>query len=336
MKAIVKIILLGGCLFLQLSLKAQIGINNDRPDSTAVLDIYGDERGILIPRIPRENDIITPIAHSLIFYNTTENHIYIFDTTNSEWNVLIPASLSSDRKNYIIKKDIEMLENVISAKKLVIDTLLVNKSAGDLIAGNISATQLSTTENITALGNINTTRNISAGSLNATGSISANTISSDAFISTGNISITDEYNYINSKTLYKTYTASALCGNNLTCHSGRYTHANGSTEGYINLDLPNSAIIQRIQVSVIDNSDANITIGLYRKAYNSINSISPIVSRSTSGRSMTVRTVTFTLNTTVDNYNYGYFLKLDFAYAGSAATVDFVGARVTYSISKVE
>jgi microcystin-dependent protein len=71
-------------LFLQVeSAYAQVGINNPTPDSSSVLDLKHDARGLLIPRMDdfRRNSINKP-AHGLMVYDTFYDMLFYFTGTN--------------------------------------------------------------------------------------------------------------------------------------------------------------------------------------------------------------------------------------------------------------
>ncbi len=84
----------------------QIGINTDTPDSSAVLHIHGEDRGLLIPRIADTSLISHSVADGLIIYNKTENKFQYFNS--KEWVVLIPAKLigSTFKLDYDLGVDI--------------------------------------------------------------------------------------------------------------------------------------------------------------------------------------------------------------------------------------
>lgn len=72
----------GSALFIQED--GTVGINNNSPDATAILDIVSNEKGLLIPRLtnPQRNAISSP-ANSLIIYNTTSRCLEIY--TDNAW-----------------------------------------------------------------------------------------------------------------------------------------------------------------------------------------------------------------------------------------------------------
>jgi microcystin-dependent protein len=77
---------------------AQIGINTDTPDSTAVLHIDASDRGLLIPR-HEEEDLVQDPANGLIYFNKKNRLFYYFDADSNEWNVLVPAKVNTNSRD---------------------------------------------------------------------------------------------------------------------------------------------------------------------------------------------------------------------------------------------
>ena len=60
--------------FCQTSLLAQVGINNDSPDNSAILDVKSSDKGVLFPRLSTtEKNNITSPATGLTVYDTGQN-----------------------------------------------------------------------------------------------------------------------------------------------------------------------------------------------------------------------------------------------------------------------
>ena len=77
---------------------AQVGINNDDPDTSAILDVKADKRGVLLPRITGGVDGITrhadgSVPDGLLFYNENDHKFNYYDTSNS-WQVVNPWNQS--------------------------------------------------------------------------------------------------------------------------------------------------------------------------------------------------------------------------------------------------
>ncbi len=74
-------------LFVGLSLNAQIGINIDQPDPSAILHLQAADKGFLAPRLEEEGVVTNP-AEGLIFYHTGRKAYFIYD--GSAWRMMVP------------------------------------------------------------------------------------------------------------------------------------------------------------------------------------------------------------------------------------------------------
>lgn len=88
-------ILLFGFLFISWSIFAQVGINTTTPDSSAVLDLNANNKGLLIPTmttVQREAMQAAPpatgLADGLLVYDTDYKRFYFWDSSVSKWVVL--------------------------------------------------------------------------------------------------------------------------------------------------------------------------------------------------------------------------------------------------------
>lgn len=62
---------------------AQLGINNENPDESSLMDMYSTSKGLLAPRMStQERDLIVLPAQGLLIYNTTSS---IFNYYDSGW-----------------------------------------------------------------------------------------------------------------------------------------------------------------------------------------------------------------------------------------------------------
>lgn len=85
-KLVIMLFLLGG---VNLTAQNNIGINTETPDSSAILDIYSEEKGVLVPRLTSEQkDSIGNPANSLLIFDIDLQSYTYFDTLQSEWIVL--------------------------------------------------------------------------------------------------------------------------------------------------------------------------------------------------------------------------------------------------------
>jgi microcystin-dependent protein len=86
---------------------AQIGFNNPNPDSSALIDMKANDRGLLIPRMTTtDRDLMTAggkkVAHSLLVFDTDQNMFFVYDTIANpdRWLALNPwASQGTDDPN---------------------------------------------------------------------------------------------------------------------------------------------------------------------------------------------------------------------------------------------
>lgn len=71
-----------------INVSAQVGINTDKPDTSSILDIKSDSKGILIPRLTQEerNNINEP-ENGLLIYNTTRQCLSqnVGNKTQPDW-----------------------------------------------------------------------------------------------------------------------------------------------------------------------------------------------------------------------------------------------------------
>ena len=119
-KAYIRILLICAAITIASSLYslifAQIGINIETPDTSAILHIHDVDRGVLFPSADDEEIIIKPTAEGLMFYHVNQNTIFIYDGTN--WNKFVKADIQGNVE----------LEGTISAEnyKLEDNTVTIN------------------------------------------------------------------------------------------------------------------------------------------------------------------------------------------------------------------
>jgi uncharacterized protein (TIGR02145 family) len=99
-----------------LILPAQVGINADgsAPDHSAILDVKSSDKGFLPPRMTTEQiSVIDSPANGLIVLCTTDNKLYVFNSTDGNWKEIqygqgiiqpwscgMPITDSRDAKQY--------------------------------------------------------------------------------------------------------------------------------------------------------------------------------------------------------------------------------------------
>ena len=87
----IKLLIMAMAITASYSLTAQVAINQDdsNPDPSAMLDIKSTNKGLLPPRMTEaEIELIVNPANGLMVFNTTNNKIYIFVSTDNEWKEL--------------------------------------------------------------------------------------------------------------------------------------------------------------------------------------------------------------------------------------------------------
>lgn len=82
-----------------------VGINTNRPDPSAVLDVYSTNKGMLIPRMGSEarNGIANP-AVSLLVFDETEENFYYFDGSHWQQFNSTADSIWVVKNNYLYTK----------------------------------------------------------------------------------------------------------------------------------------------------------------------------------------------------------------------------------------
>ncbi len=71
---------------ISLSQNQNIGIGTSTPNASAILDINAVDKGILIPRMtPLEIAAINNPVNGLMAFNTSDNHLYVFDSMLNKW-----------------------------------------------------------------------------------------------------------------------------------------------------------------------------------------------------------------------------------------------------------
>ncbi len=81
--------------------KAQIGINNSDPDSSAILDIQHEKKGVLFPRIANSSTV--GMVKGMFFYATDDNKFYYFN--GSSWQCVNPFN-STGKDNARLNGDL--------------------------------------------------------------------------------------------------------------------------------------------------------------------------------------------------------------------------------------
>lgn len=69
---------------------AQIGINTDDPDESAILDIEADKKGVLFPRIEQGDIEDMPEKDALFYYNNHTKRFYYYNASKANWQCINP------------------------------------------------------------------------------------------------------------------------------------------------------------------------------------------------------------------------------------------------------
>ena len=129
-------------VLVQITAKAQVGIMNNNPDKSAILDIKAFNKAFLIPRVNLKSlsDIVTipNPATSLLVYNTNDaissgSGFYYYD---NGWKKLIPIDNTGDNLgDHIAIKDLNIKENKVYFKNADgIKVMLTASEDGPLIS----------------------------------------------------------------------------------------------------------------------------------------------------------------------------------------------------------
>ncbi len=153
-------------------LNAQIGINTDTPDSSAVLQINADRRGLLIPSLS-DTGLIEKPADGLVFYNNVQKAYYLH--TGNSWKIMVPFEILNDTSistsyNITIKGAVLVQNDVTSNGNITAKgtfTANGNITANGKIIANNSLTAngaFTSNGNVTVNNNVTVNGNVSAQS----------------------------------------------------------------------------------------------------------------------------------------------------------------------------
>ena len=108
MKIHLNLLLITVLLISSYSTKAQMGINTNKPDTSAVLDIVstGLDKGLLIPRVSNLADIKKP-ANSLMVYNTTDSSFYFYRM--DKWHEMTPFLKETEQDTIFTKENVNLV-----------------------------------------------------------------------------------------------------------------------------------------------------------------------------------------------------------------------------------
>jgi hypothetical protein len=176
-------------LLFTINVKSQIGINTLNPDTSAALDVYSIDKGLLIPRLSAVQREALPMkyapANGLMVYDTTYSMFFYW--SKNHWEAVNTMQFTVDElgnnSNLVLKSHTINNKNVGIGIDIPLQKLHVN---GNIQAeGNVIATQ-----NITAGSNISASGNMSANNFTANTNITASqTITATNFVGDGTIPV---------------------------------------------------------------------------------------------------------------------------------------------------
>jgi microcystin-dependent protein len=155
------------------SVMAQVGFNNPNPDSTALIDMKANDKGLLVPRMTTlDRDNMTKNgkrpANALLVFDTDLKLFFFYDTVTvpNRWVALNPWISQG-----------------------AVDSDIVTATNGNVGIGTTTdpSAKLEVNGTIKASGNVSTTGNISSGSVTTTGNLTAASVSSGSITSTSTV-----------------------------------------------------------------------------------------------------------------------------------------------------
>lgn len=95
--------------FFSITTFSQVGIGTVNPNTTTMLDVTANDKGILIPRLNNAqlNAIVSP-PQSLIVYNTDVNLYYYYSTANNAW---MPINVGSIINSNVTSYTLAAIDN---------------------------------------------------------------------------------------------------------------------------------------------------------------------------------------------------------------------------------
>ncbi len=173
-----KNLILSAFILLGFAIQAQVGINTLTPDTTAILHVYSDNKGVLLPVLNNSNRSSlgqAPAAEGLLVYDSIDKVYYFFNRATKEWLAMNPFQTLENSSGNSSEGDVRLAEK-FKGRNVVIGDGNAPIDAKLHVIGNIRSTQTVYAEN----ADINS--NIESSSLN-TNTATINT----AQITTANI-----------------------------------------------------------------------------------------------------------------------------------------------------
>lgn len=190
--------------FTALTASAQVGIGTTTPDASAALDIIGNKKGLLIPRmITAERTSINSPAAGLQVYDTTTNSIWIFSGTVWQDRSFNTANNGITATNGVVSlggalTGLTTISGVTDTNKLTItgtgvDNFNIDSGTFSVDGTNnrVGINNIAPTERLDVAGNIKADRLIAygAGGITTNVAIGPNSLSNNITGGTSNIAI---------------------------------------------------------------------------------------------------------------------------------------------------
>ncbi len=151
------------------SLWAQVGINADGspPDSSSMLDVKSNNKGVLIPRLTRTQiENINNPANGLIVFNTDNGKLYVYLASEFKWKevqygpdeILYPGSIvigsGGSCSNTTISGDYIRCVALTSSNTVTIDANVVSPGAWSITTNTVNGYSFSGTGIATTTGTV--------------------------------------------------------------------------------------------------------------------------------------------------------------------------------------
>jgi hypothetical protein len=147
------------------TIQAQVGINILEPDTTAILHIHSNTKGVLLPILSDEsrNALGTaPAAEGLLVYDSVDKIYYFFNRTTKKWIALNPFQVNEETNAIDTTGDVRLAPN-FRDRNVVIGGNNARAEAKLHVHGDIKSTNaIHANDSIwspkinTTIGNINT------------------------------------------------------------------------------------------------------------------------------------------------------------------------------------
>lgn len=121
-------------------LVAQVGINNPSQDTSSVLDLKSNSKGLLVPRMSdiERRSIVLP-ANTLIVFDTVDKMLFFYDEGSTvPWTAFNPWNLRDDQSTFdggFFKRDITSNETV---RSITIGSDTINHNNQLNVSNNVS------------------------------------------------------------------------------------------------------------------------------------------------------------------------------------------------------